>query len=399
MHWGRITFWSIVAAFAGIMLFLALRTQPVWVEPATAERGPLDEVIIEEGETRVQDRYVVSAPVSGYLRRVELKVGDPVEAEQRLTELEPLRSAVLDARSRAEARARIAAAKSALESARQQVNVAAANEELARSELARVEKLAEKELVSSEKLEQARAEVQRSEAALRSARFNAEVARYELQAAQTRLDFSADGNDADRFDLVTLRAPVSGAVLQVMRESEGVVNAGQPVVEIGNPEALEVVVDVLSFDAVKLSPGTPVRIHGWGGPTLDGVVRLVEPVGFTQVSALGVEEQRVRVIVDIRSPREQWRELGDGYRVDASFVLWQGEDVLLIPLSAVFERQGGEYVFVIEDNVARLRQVETGHSDGFMVEVVSGLEAGERVVRHTGNQISDGVPLALREVE
>lgn len=399
MHWGRILFWSVIAAFAGVMLFLALRSQPVWVEPATVERGSLEEVITEEGETRVQDRYVVSAPVSGYLRRVELKVGDRVEAQQLLTELEPLRSAVLDARSRAEARARIAAAQSALESARQQVNVAAANDELARSELERVEKLAAKDLVSSEKLQQARAEVQRSGAALRSARFNAEVARYEMEAARTRLDFSADSGDEDRFDLVTLRAPVSGAVLQVLRESEGVVNAGQAIIEIGNPRALEVVVDVLSFDAVKLSPGTPVRIHGWGGPTLDAVVRLVEPVGFTRVSALGVEEQRVRVIADIRSPREHWRELGDGYRVDASFILWQGEDLLRIPLSAVFERQGRDHVFVIDDGVARLRPVGTGHSDGFMVEVTRGLEAGERVVRHTGNQISDGVPLAMREME
>lgn len=398
MHWGRITFWSLLGLVAAVMLFLAMRPQPVWVEPARAQKAPLEEVIVEEGETRVQDRYVVSAPVSGYLRRVELKVGDPVKAEQRLTELEPLRSAALDARSRAEARAQIAAARSALESARQQVKVAAANEELARSELGRVEKLAEKDLVSSEKLQQARAEVQRSQAALRSARFNAEVARYQLQAAQTRLDYSAD-SDEDRFDLVTLRAPVAGAVLQVLRESEGVVNAGQPIIEIGNPEALEVVVDVLSFDAVKLSSGTPVRIHGWGGPTLEGVVRLVEPVGFTQVSALGVEEQRVRVIVDIRSPREQWRELGDGYRVDASFVLWQAANVLQIPLSAVFERNGKEFVFVIEDDHARLRAVKTGHSDGFMVEILEGLKDGEVVVRHTGNQVSDGAPLALREGE
>lgn len=378
------------------MLFLAMRPQPVWVEPASVQKAPLEEVIVEEGETRVQDRYVVSAPVSGYLRRVELKAGDPVKAEQRLTELEPLRSAALDARSRAEARAQIAAARSALESARQQVKVAAANEELARAELGRVEKLAGKDLVSAEKLQQARAEVQRSQAALRSARFNAEVARYQLQAAQTRLDYSAD-SDEDRFDLVTLRAPVAGAVSQVLRESEGVVNAGQPIVEIGNPEALEVVVDVLSFDAVKLSAGTPVRIHGWGGPTLEGVVRLVEPVGFTQVSALGVEEQRVRVIVDIGSPREQWRELGDGYRVDASFVLWQAENVLQIPLSAVFERNGKEFVFVIEDDHARLRPVKTGHTDGFMVEILEGLEDGDVVVRHTSNQISDGAPLAMRE--
>lgn len=396
MHWGRVTFWSVLALMAAVALFVALRPQPVWVEAATARFGALEEVITEEGETRVQDRYVVSAPVAGYLRRVPLKVGDPVEPDQTLTQLEPLRAAALDARSRAEARARIEAAASAVRSAEQQVEMAAANEDLARAERARVEKLAEKDLVSAEQLQQARARARSAAAALRSARFNAEVARHQLEAARTQLDYSAEGDGGKGFDLVAIRSPVSGVVLDLMRESEGVVSAGQPLLEIGDPEALEVVVEVLSFDAVKLKPGTEVRISGWGGPVLKGAVRLVEPVGFTHVSALGVEEQRVRVVVDIASPRDTWTALGDGYRVDASFILWQSDKVLQIPLSAVFEQDGRAQVFVIEEGRARLRPVSTGHSDGLMIEITDGLEEGERVIRHPGNQVSPGVSVAER---
>lgn len=396
MHWGRVTFWSALGLIAAVMLFVVLRPQPVWVEAATARLGPLEETITEEGETRVQDRYVVSAPVAGYLRRVPLKVGDPVEPDQTLTALEPLRAAALDVRSRAEARARIAAAASTVKSAEQQVEMAAANDDLARAELDRVRKLAEKDLVSAEQLQQARARARSTAAALRSARFNAEVARHQLEAARTQLDYSAEADGEKGFDLVAIRSPVSGVVLDLMRESEGVVSAGQPLLEIGNPEALEVVVEVLSFDAVKLKAGTEVRIGGWGGPVLKGAVRLVEPVGFTHVSALGVEEQRVRVVVDIASPRDTWTALGDGYRVDASFILWQSDEVLQIPLSAVFEREGDTHVFVLEDERARLRSVSTGHSDGLMVEVTGGLEAGERVVRHPGNELSAGARVAER---
>lgn len=395
MHWGRITFWSLLAAVAGVMLFLALRPQPVWVEPATATRGPLEVLITEEGRTRVQDRYVVSAPVSGYLRRIELKVGDRVKAQQTLTRLEPLRPQVLDVRSRDEAKARVAAASSSLKAAEQQVKVAQANEKLAKAELSRQERLAKQDLVSDESLQQSRAEEQRTEAAARSATFNVEVARHELAAARTRLAFySADKGSSN--ELVPIRSPVDGEVLQLYRESEGVVSAGQQLVEVGNPRALEIVVDVLSFDAVKLSPGTEVRIHGWGGKTLQGKVRLVEPTGFTKTSALGVDEQRVRVIVDIVSPRDQWSRLGDGYRVDASFVLWQGKNVLQVPLSSVFRHNGKSAVFVIRDDHAHLREVKTGHTDGFMVEILDGLKEGEQVVRHTGNQVKDGSPLALR---
>jgi len=193
-----------------------------------------------------------------------------------------------------------------------------------------------------------------------------------------------------------VRSPVNGAVLNLSRESEGVIQAGEPIVEVGDPGALEVVVDVLSFDAVKLSPGTPARLSGWGGTTLEAVVRRVEPVGFEDISALGVEEQRVQVIADIISPREQWAQLGDGYRVDADFILWQSDDTLQVPASAVFKRNGSQSVFVVRDGVANLQAITTGQSNGLTTAVTDGLGEGDQVVRHPGRELSDGDRVRVR---
>ncbi|MDF1821815.1 MAG: HlyD family efflux transporter periplasmic adaptor subunit [Alcanivoracaceae bacterium] len=387
---GRMVFWGMAALLALLVLFMTLRPQPVWVDAVAVSRQALTVTIIEEGHTRVKDRYVVSAPVAGYLRRIELQVGDRVMPQQLLTQLEPLKSTVLDARSRAEARAHVAASRASLAAAEEQVAAAAADHDLAQSDLARLQKLAADQLVSAETLQKAEAAVQRSSANLRSARFGVDVARHELAAAQTRLDVSAASGGDGGTELVAIRSPIAGAVLQRLRQSEGVVSPGQPLLELGDPTALEVVVDVQSFDAVRIKPGMPVELAGWGGDRLAAVVRTVEPVGFTDVSALGVEEQRVRVVVDISAPREAWQSLGDGYRVDAHFILWQQPDVLVMPASAVFEEDGQAMVFVIADGVVSRRAVTTGRSDGFLVQVTDGLQAGEQVVRHPDNALSDG---------
>jgi len=383
-------FWGMAVLLALLVLFMTLRPQPVWVDAVAVSRQALTVTIIEEGHTRVKDRYVVSAPVAGYLRRIELQVGDRVMPQQLLTQLEPLKSTVLDARSRAEARAHVAASRASLAAAEEQVAAAAADHDLAQSDLARLQKLAADQLVSAETLQKAEAAVQRSSANLRSARFGVDVARHELAAAQTRLDVSAASGGDGGTELVAIRSPIAGAVLQRLRQSEGVVSPGQPLLELGDPTALEVVVDVQSFDAVRIKPGMPVELAGWGGDRLAAVVRTVEPVGFTDVSALGVEEQRVRVVVDISAPREAWQSLGDGYRVDAHFILWQQPDVLVMPASAVFEEDGQAMVFVIADGVVSRRAVTTGRSDGFLVQVTDGLQAGEQVVRHPDNALSDG---------
>lgn len=392
----RSLFWLLVAVAAVLVVFMALRPQPVWVEAVAAQRQPLEVTIVEEGQTRVQDRYVVSAPVNGYLRRIELQVGDRVEQGQLLTRLEPLRSEVLDARSRAEADARVAAANAALAAAQQQVAAAEADQVLAGSELQRVKRLAEQQLVSEEVLQQAEATAQRTNAILRSARFGVDVARHELQAAKMRLTISAASGAQGVTELVDISSPVSGAVLQRLRQSEGVVTSGQALLEIGDPEALEVVVEVQSFDAVRIQPGVAVRLTGWGGEPIEAQVRTVEPVGYTDVSALGVEEQRVRVVLDLMSPREQWALLGDGYRVDAHFILWRGDNVLVIPASSVFRENGQHAVFVIDGERVVQKDVVIGQSDGFLVEVVQGLNEGDQLVRHPDNRLDDGVRVRAR---
>lgn len=393
---GRALFWGLIGAAAIVVIAMAIRPQPVWVDAATATRQPLEVTIVEEGRTRVQDRYVVSAPVAGYLRRIELEVGERVEQGQLLTRLEPLRSEALDPRSRAEAQARVAAAQASLAAAEEQVAAAEADNKLASQELVRIRQLAEKQLVSVEVLQQTEAAATRAAAALRSSRFGVDVARHELQAARMRVSVSAASGQGSSSDLVDILAPVSGAVLQRLRQSEGVVSPGQALLELGDPAALEVVVDVQSFDAVQIQPGTEVRLTGWGGEPLMALVRTVEPVGFTQVSALGVEEQRVRVVLGMTSPREQWALLGDGYRVDAHFILWRSDDVLVVPESAIFRRAGETYVFVIDADVAVQRAVSTGRGDGFRISILDGLNEGEQVVRHPDNSLSDGVRVRSR---
>lgn len=397
---GKWLFWLLVAALAVAAIVFAIRPDPVWVDLARVDRGALEVSITEEGKARVKDRYLVSAPVSGYLHRVTLDVGDDVVAGQTIAQVNPMPSAILDARSRAEAEAKVESARSALNSAQQKVTAAEAEARFARQELERLQALSSRSdnrFVSEEQVEQARTVADRAAAILRSARFDQEVMAHELQAARTRLEVSAArGNGEQPQERVTVTSPVAGSVLSILRESEGVIQAGSPIAEVGDPAALEVVVDVLSFDAVKLQPGMKVRFTGWGGPELDGVVRRVEPVGFEDVSALGVEEQRVQVVADIISSIEQWQSLGDGYRVDANFILWSAEDVLWAPSSAIFRVDGQAWVFLARDDSVRRQEVRTGQSNGLRTQILDGLAPGDLVVRHPDRQLEDGTRIKVR---
>ncbi|WP_113863623.1 efflux RND transporter periplasmic adaptor subunit [Marinobacter pelagius] len=397
---GKWLFWGLVAVLAVAAIAFAFRPDPVWVDLAKVSRGPLEVSITEEGKARVKDRYLISAPVSGYLHRVLPDVGDSVKTGQTLTEVDPMPSAILDARSRAEAEAKVESARSALHSSQQKVEAAEAEARFARQELERLESLrsrSENGFVSEEEIEQARATADRAQAILRSARFDQEVMAHELAAARTRLEVSAAHSSGEQpKERVAVTSPVAGAVLSVVRKSEGVIQAGSPIAEVGDPAALEVVIDVLSFDAVKLQPGIEVRFSGWGGPELKGVVRRVEPVGFEDISALGVEEQRVQVVADITSPIEQWQSLGDGYRVDASFILWSDEDVLWAPSSAIFSSEGQSWVFLARDDTVHRQPVQTGQSNGLKTRILDGLKVGDRVVRHPDRQLEEGVRIRAR---
>lgn len=394
---GKWIFWSVFVLLVVVVTVYILRPEPVWVDLATVERGPMEVTIVEEGKTRVKDRYVVSSPVTGYLHRVELDVGDLVIPGELLTHVDPMPASVLDARSRGEAEAKVEAARSALNSVRQKVSAAEADAELAQNEYQRLLALKESNFVSSERVQQAQSTAARAQAILRSARFDEEVAAHELAAAKTRLEVSAARSAGEKpAERVAIRSPVNGAVLDILRKSEGVIQAGEAILEVGDPGALEVVVDVLSFDAVKLKPGVPTRLSGWGGTPLEAVIRRVEPVGFEDVSALGVEEQRVKVIADMMSPRAHWEMLGDGYRVDAEFILWQSPDTLQVPAPAIFQHNGKPAVFLVAAEQAKVRVLETGQSNGLMTVVRSGLEEGDQVVRHPGRELSDGDRVRLR---
>jgi HlyD family secretion protein len=390
--WRRHIAVSLGLTIIAVIIGLGFVPRPVLVTTVPAQRGPLQVTVEEEGRTRVIDRFVISAPVAGFSRRIELKVGDPVQQGQVLAWLEPLRAQVLDPRSRAEAESRAAAARAALQSAEESVQAADADARYAAAELERLERLYETRIISFEALQQAQTSARRTQANLQSARFNVQVARYELQAAEAALRFSAAEreNGVDAPETVAVRAPVGGRVLKIIHESEGVVQSGQALLELGDPRSLEVEVDVLSRDAVRIEPGTRVLLDRWGGAgLLEGAVRTVEPVGFTKVSALGVEEQRVLVIVDISSPPELWERLGDGYRVEAAFVLWEQDDVLQVPSSALFRHGGGWALFVVEDDRARLREVEIGRRSGLAAQILSGIDEGSIVVAHPGDAVSD----------
>jgi len=364
--------------------------QPVLVETHPVERAPLTVSIEEEGRTRVIDRYVVSAPVDGVACRVELDVGDPVEQGQLLLSITPLESQVLDPRSRAQATAQVAAAESALRAAEEQVRTAAAVERLADAELKRFRQLMEKKLISRDALDKAIAESTTNRAAKRSADFQVEVARYELQAARSVLEYTA-GKPSEPFERVPIRSPVTGRILKVDHECEGPVRTGDPLLEVGNPSALEVEVDVLSADAVKIQTGMKVLFDRWGGEqALEGIVRIIEPVGFTKVSALGVEEQRVLVISDFTSPAEQWRRLGDGYRVEARFILWHEDDVLQVPASSLFHYNNGWAVFAIEGQRAKRREVTVGQRNGLRAQILDGLKEDVLVINHPSDKVEDG---------
>jgi HlyD family secretion protein len=380
-----------------VLIGIGFIPRPVIVDTAVTQRENLRVTIEEEGKTRVIDRFVISAPVSGFMRRIELNVGDELIKDQEIAYLEPLRSSVLDPRSRAEAEARVAATKAALLAAEKNARAADADAKYASTEHDRLKRLYESRTISLEKYQQGQANARRTKANMESAGFSVEVARFEMEAAEAAVRFSTANAAGEALETVSVKAPVQGNVLRIHHESEGVINAGEPILEIGDPLSLEVEVDVLSRDAVRIKPGMKVIFERWGGDEIiEGLVRTIEPVGFTKISALGVEEQRVLVINDLTSPTASWGRLGDGYRVEASFILWEGNDVLQIPSSALFRYEDGWSVFTIEDEMAILKQVEFGHRNGLAAEITSGLSEGEVVITHPGDNVGDGSRVRTR---
>jgi HlyD family secretion protein len=385
---------GVVALAAALGVVLALRPRPVPVDVAPAVRGPLVVAIEETGIARVKDRYLVSAPASGSVSRQVLEPGDAVQEGDVVAEIAPSLSPLLDERTRSEAQARLSAAVSALGQAQAQHGRAKVAEELSRGELSRARSLAAGGSMASQDLDRAEFEARMRSEELSSAVFAVKVASEQVRVARAAL--AGDGGARDRH--IEVLAPASGRVLRVHHQSEGVVQAGTPLLEVGNPEALELVVDLLTTDAVRVQPGTPVTIQGWGGDrALAARVRKVEPSAFTKPSALGVEEQRVNVIAAFTDPRREWAALGDGFRIEARLVLWESADVLKIPQGAAFRHGDGWAVYRIESGKARLARVQVAHRGETELEVLGGLAPGAVVAVHPGDRVKDGARVEPRE--
>jgi HlyD family secretion protein len=380
-----------LAALGALALVVYLvRPTPIEVETATVVRGPLQVTVDEEGETRVRDRFVVAAPVPGRLDRITLDEGDSVGAGDVVARMNPQ---PLDPRTQAEAAARREAAEAAEREADARVEQARAALAQAEREAERARQLAVGGTISNEERERAELQETTRGKELEAALFAARAADHNVRAARAALLAPGTAGAATCDDgaeaCLEIRAPVGGRVLRVLEESERVVNVGAPLLEIGDPTALEIIVDVLSTDAVKVRPGAAVLVEEWGGERpLRAHVRAVEPSGFTKVSALGVEEQRVNVLADFDDDPGR---LGDGYRLEARIVVWEGTDVLKIPASALFRRGSDWHVFLVEKGRARRRAVEVGHGSALEFEVKSGLDEGATVIIHPSDLIEDGV--------
>jgi HlyD family secretion protein len=375
----------------------ALQPQPVPADIAAVTRGDVLVTIADEGETRVKDIYIVSAPVAGRVERIELEVGDPVIAGETVLALfQPQDPSVLDARSRSEAEAGVGLAEA--ERARAQAQL-----DFAEADLRRQEQLAREGTISQAAFDRAKLQVRTAKAALDQAVATAVKRRADLETSRAALAKAGrPSGPGVKIDYVPVRAPVSGRLLKRMQQSEAILAAGTPLLEIGDPADLEIVTDLLSTDAVKVRAGLEVIIEDWGGAKpLKGVIERVEPFGFTKVSALGIEEQRVNVITAFTSAPEEWASLGHGYRVETRIVIERRENVPKIPVSALF-REGEDWaVFAVEGDasggMARQRRVTIGSRNTLEAEIVAGLAEGERVIVHPSDQISDGVGVAARE--
>lgn len=389
----RKVIWALAGLFLVLLLVWAFMPKPFSVESAAVVAGPFEQSVEEEGKTRVVEKYQISAPLTGTLRRVALKAGDKVEAGSYLTEIDSPDSPLRDPRLSRELKERLEAAKDA----KDRTAIALAEAKIAqnhfRGELDKTQTLFKEGFVSRTELDQADLQAQLKTKEKEAAEFSDHVAGHEMEMAKSAFLKAGQGNSpqksGERFEI---RSPVRGVVLRVIKEDEGPVVPGTPILEIADSNDLEVVAEFLTTDAVSVTPGAPARIFGWGGPRpLDARVRRVEPSAFTRISALGVEEQRVNIILDIRSPREDWKKMEDGYRVDAQIILFQSLRVLKIPVSALFKRGEKWFVFIAENGRARLREVDPGRRNRLEAIVEKGLKEGEKVIIYPGNDIRDGV--------
>lgn len=406
--------WIVAIVILTILVWLGMRPKPVEVDLATISRGPIEVTVDEDGETRIRDPYLISAPLAGRLVRVELEPGDPIARNQVIAAIDPGEPGLLDARRQAESEARLKAAEAALRRSESQLEIAKAEAEKAARYVERDRERLAKGNISAPTLAD-------TEHALRIARGNEtaaqsalEVARFAMEQAEAALLHSRtladDGIEGGR--QFEIRSPIDGVVLRRFQESSTMLPAAEGILEVGNPNDLEIRIDVLSEDAVKIRPGQSVRLENWGGPdALHAHIRRVDPSAFTKVSALGVDEQRVWVYADFVDPDGDSEDrlnpelqtgrslLGDGFRVEARIVVWKKEDVIKAPSGALFrnEKTNDWAVYRVRDGRAELVPVVRGQDNGIEAEIEEGLQEADEVILHPGNRIEDGVAVQARE--
>lgn len=407
--WLKRAAWTLVLGVVLIAAGWLAWPQPVAVDLATVARGPMEVTVDDDGKTEVRHVYTVSAPIAGKVLRishppgdhaVSVHVGDVVTANESVVALmQPTTPSFIDVRSREEAQAAVAAADASIKYAESEVHRLEAAVAYYRTELGRAQSLSRTQVISAQALDKAKFDVETNEAALASAK--AEVERWQevrrSLAARLIDPASMATLPADPVCCVQIRSPVTGRVLKIVQESEAVVRAGTPLIEVGDPLDLDIVADLLSSDAVQISAGAPVVIDGWGGTPIRGRVTRVDPAGFLKVSALGIEEQRVHVTIDFVDPAELWSRLGHDYRVVVHVTVWNADDALTLPIGALFRSGGSWAVFAVREGRARVAPIEVRHRNSRVAEVVSGLSAGDSVILHPSDRIANGVRIMERQ--
>ncbi len=383
--------WGTLLVAVGLVATFAMFPKPIEVESAKASMGPLRVTVQEDGKTRIREKYVVSAPVAGRVSRIELKPGDHCDEQTLLAVILPSDPAILDARARAEAEARVQAAEAAKQRAASNEEQARINHELNQSQLQRAESLLPSAAISRDEYDVLKTQALVSAQAIKTATFDSEIAKYELDMAQAAVKQFSQSEDEAQAAPFEIFAPIEGKVLRVFEESSTVVSVGEPLLELGDPKNLEIEIDVLSTDAVRTQPGAELTIEHWGGGMpLAGSVRVIEPAAFTKISSLGVEEQRVYIIADIVEPPERIATLGDGYRIEARITVNQLDRALLIPNSALFRHQREWHVLTIVDGRAQLQRVLIGLQNETHTQITEGLQVDERVIVYPSDTLKPG---------
>lgn len=386
---------ALLALFSGVLLVIYWLLQPraILVDTAPVVSETFTAIVEEDGRTRVRDRFTVSAPLSGRIPRTTLREGDPVKIGQLITTITPNVPPLIEPRSRQELEERLGAAQAALEEASALKERADVLLSRVRTDFERSAQLQKKGVVSVAQLERDMFAFESAKREALAAERRYHAAEHLLEQARAALKRSSEPITDESFPV---SSPIDGCVFSVIRKSEGVVSIGEPLFELGDPSDLEVVVDLLTTDAAQIKAGAPVILDRWGGAEpLEGRVRRVEPSGFTKISALGVEEQRVWVIIDITSPRREWASLGDGFRVDVKITVETIENATVVPTGALFRRGEAWYVFVVESGFARLQQVDLQRRSGRLAAISRGLRPGDAVVVYPPAALADGSPVRL----